>query len=99
VNGGWSKLKVTKGFIQGLSKCSSDPPFCTRQAVLALMQRLSEGRPPRNRYPVLAEEHGIMTASVGIMREARILVFYIDVDHLTHEQVSAPSHINFAVPS
>jgi hypothetical protein len=84
---GNSQVKVTQRFIQGLTECPAKPPFCTRQAVLALLQRLTDGRPPHNRYPALAEEDNIMTASVGVGQQARILVYYVDIDHATHQQV------------
>jgi hypothetical protein len=83
---GGPQMKITQLFIQGLKECPSEPPFRTREAVWALLQRLTDGRPPHNRYPALAEEHSIMTASVGGGQQARILVYYVDIDHATHKQ-------------
>lgn len=80
------QVKLTRAFIQGLQECPTASPLCLRQAAMALLLRLADGRPPRNRYPQLAAEHGIRTAHVGVAHQARILVYYVDVDRSSLKQ-------------
>ena len=63
--------------------------LCVRKAVLACLQRLADGSPPArpSSYPDLAEDDGIMTARVGTARQARLLVYYVDVDQSICQQV------------
>jgi hypothetical protein len=60
--------------------------------VLALLQRLATGQQPAaassRQQPAVGSSSLVNVASVGIGRQERKLVYYIDVDHLTHTQVN-----------